>query len=127
MSKPDHSSIDQDEMTLEDLGVVYSSAKMLCWEEAYDLFEDFVLQSKKEFGVKHDKGQSSDEIYEEMLEEASKAVGIDEYNVGDEHELHQAFMYGANQEISLGEFKDTVTDVIKGEERWEKFARDSYE
>ncbi|MFT4892973.1 MAG: hypothetical protein ACI8Z7_000764 [Candidatus Nanohaloarchaea archaeon] len=127
MSKPDRLSIDKDEMTLEDVGAIYSSVKMKQWEEAYKLFNDFVLQSKKEFGVKHDKQKPSNQIYEEMIEETSKALEIDDYDVLDEHELHHAFMFGSNEEPELGEFKETVEAVLKGERRWESYARESYE
>lgn len=125
----DNREPDDIDIDIEELGVLYSSLKMKQWESAYTVFEDFITQSKKEFVTDsgNEESKSSVSLYEEMIEESLKAIGSEESAVMDEHEIHQAFMYGANEEPELMEFKETVENVLSGRKSWEGYALDSYE
>lgn len=125
----DNREPDDIDIDIEEWGVLYSSLKMKQWESAYTVFEDFITQSKKEFVTDsgNEESKSSVSLYEEMIEESLKAIGSEESAVMDEHEIHQAFMYGANEEPELMEFKETVENVLSGRKSWEGYALDSYE
>jgi len=115
------------EYSLEEIGLLYSASEMQQWQKAYDRFEEFILQTKKEFGSRNHRGNSL-EIYEEMLEESGKALEIEDYFILDaeEHEAHRAFMYGANAEPSLPEFRSAVENILEGKKFWMDYAEQSY-
>ncbi|PSG99355.1 MAG: hypothetical protein BRC29_04485 [Nanohaloarchaea archaeon SW_7_43_1] len=115
------------EYSLEEIGLLYSAFEMQQWQEAYDRFEEFIVQAKKEFGS-HNHDKTSLEIYEEMLEETEKALEIENYCILDaeEYEVHRAFMYGANAEPSLSEFRSAVENILEGKKFWTDYAEKSY-
>lgn len=119
---------DLERMDLEELGLLYSAVSMKSWEETYDKFKDFVFQFKKEYGPGRTDGTSI-EVYDEMMEKAAESMSleIEEYDGSgnDVEHVQNAFIYGANEEPELSEFRDAVGKVIEKEKEWRDYARES--
>ncbi len=116
---------DIEHQDLEAIGQLYLAEVMEKWEEAYSLYKELEYAGKREF-IQGGKPESSMEVYDNMMQAVADALLTDpQYDLSVE-ETTNAFIYSANNDIDLDEFRIMSSEIVKGEKMWLDYCQSSF-